>query len=157
MKGIKQLRKEIDRADREIVRLLNHRTRLAAGIGRLKQSDGQPVFVPEREQQVYRRVEQGNRGPLPSDSLRHIYREIMSAALAIEGRMVVACAGREAEIAARFRLGDSVNYVRCPSPARALSTMRKGHADLAVVPRSVRAPALCDIVRGKTAFKVVSA
>lgn len=157
MKGIEQFRKEIDRTDRDIVRLLNRRTRLASAIGRLKKADGDPVFVPERERQVYKRVQTKNGGPLPEASLRHIYREIMSAALAIEGRMVVACAGHEAESAARSRLGDSIEYVRTTSPTRALAAVRSGRADLAVVARTTKADAICEIVRGRTTFKIVRA
>lgn len=157
MKDIGQLRRDIDRTDREIVRLLNRRTRLAASIGRLKKIDGDPVFVPEREQQVYERAQKNNRGPLSEASLRHIYREIMSAALAIEGHLVVACAGPEAESAARSRLGDSIDYLRTAGPARAVAAVREGRADLAVVPLSTKADALCEIARGRTTFKIVRA
>ena len=78
------LRREIDRIDREIVRLLNERTKLAMRIGRVKKSNGTPVFVPEREKEVHERVGIANRGPFPDAALRRIYGEIMSASRSLE-------------------------------------------------------------------------
>lgn len=126
------LRREIDRIDRDIVRLLNARTRTAVRIGQIKKTAGLPVYVAPRERAVLDRVARTNRGPLPDASLHFIYREIMSAARAVEGGLTVACT-RISERAARSKFGDSVSYLVCPSPRAAQQALQKA-AQLAVVP-----------------------
>ena len=127
-----ELRQKIDRIDRDIVRLLNERTKHALQIGRIKQADDIPVFTPGREREVVERLHDLNRGPLPDASLKHIYREIMSAARAIEGGLAIACTASSLA-AARSKFGDSVRYVRCPSPVAAKRAVGNG-AQLAVLP-----------------------
>lgn len=116
--NLSKLRRDIDRIDRDIVRLLNARTRTAIRIGRIKESSGEPVFVAPREREVLDRISRANKGPLPNASLRHIYREIMSAARAMEGSLTIACT-HASERAARAKFGDSVTYLTCTSAAAA--------------------------------------
>lgn len=130
--SLSKLRKEIDRIDREIVRLLNKRTQHALDIGRIKSAEQIPVFVPARETRVVERLHSLNRGPLPDASLRHIYREIMSAARAIEGGLTVACT-RASRAAARSKFGDSVAYLNCMTSSAAKKAVGK-RAQLAVLP-----------------------
>ena len=102
------LRARIDRLDAGIVRLLNQRTEAAMGIGRIKHRMGYPVFSPAREREVLNRVAALSRGPLRAGELAPIYREIMSAALACEGGLVLGVLRREgaaARAAARRRFG----------------------------------------------------
>ena len=86
-------RRAIDRLDEEIVRLLNRRTEHVLGIGSIKLKNGQEIYAPHRELDVFERIAQINPGPLPAESLRAIYREIMSSALSLEKSMVIAYLG----------------------------------------------------------------
>ena len=78
------IRTQIDGLDRRIVDLLNERLALAAEIGKLKRSQGGQIYVAEREDAVLRKVCELNGGPIKDDALKAIYREIMSAAIALE-------------------------------------------------------------------------
>ncbi len=71
-------RRRIDEIDKQIVRLLGERTRLALQIGREKRARGQPLRSPERELEVLARVVQaGNYGPLSTHALLRIYHTIL--------------------------------------------------------------------------------
>jgi chorismate mutase-like protein len=78
------IRDQIDGLDREIVQLLNRRLTLAAEIGKLKRSAGGQIYVAEREDAVLRKVTELNKGPIKNEALQAIYREVMSAAIALE-------------------------------------------------------------------------
>ena len=58
--------------------------RAAIAIGELKRQRALPYFVPEREARVIERVLARNGGPLGPEALRAIWREILSASLALE-------------------------------------------------------------------------
>ena len=76
---LQQLRSKIDEIDTRLVRLLNERTKLVLDIGKAKHASGGEIYAPDREEAVLRRIVEKGSGPLPADSLRAIYREVMSA------------------------------------------------------------------------------
>jgi len=75
--SLQVLRRQIDRLDARILRLLNQRARLAIRVGRLKKRQGRQLFDPKREQAVLRQVTQADHGPLSAQAVRAIYREIL--------------------------------------------------------------------------------
>src|SRR6185295_8679434 len=75
--NIEYWRSEIDEVDRELLRLLNRRARLAAKVGRLKLAAGLPFCDPEREGLVLRRLQQANPGPLDHVAIGKVFRRIM--------------------------------------------------------------------------------
>jgi chorismate mutase-like protein len=108
-----QLREAIDALDGQIVDLLNERARLAQEIGRIKERSGHPVYVPGRAEQLMRRLAVRNKGPLTEQAIRAIYREIMSASLALEKNTIIAVEGAIAgltHLAAKEHFGSSVRY-----------------------------------------------
>lgn len=134
---LKQLRTQINRLDKKILGLLNQRTRLALAIGRLKDKEGKPVYSPERETEVYRILSKINKGPLPNKSLKAIYREIMSSALGLQKRLVVAYLGPSATFtheAARSKFGTAVEYLSTDNIGEIFNAVEKGYADYGVVP-----------------------
>jgi chorismate mutase len=76
-KALAQYRDQIDAIDRELLALLNQRTRVVEEIGRVKQEVELPVYEPKREQDVFRNVSENNRGPLSTDALRRIFERII--------------------------------------------------------------------------------
>ena len=80
---LKHFREKIDALDQQIVEILNRRLALAAEIGKLKRSKGGPIYVAEREDLVLRKIAALNQGPIKEEALQAIYREIMSAAIAL--------------------------------------------------------------------------
>lgn len=134
---IDDLRKKIDGLDRRIVALINERASCAHEIGNIKRDAKREVYAPERERAVYEKVEGLSEGPLPPNSLRAIYREIMSAALALEKRLVIAYLGPEAtftHLAARNKFGGSVGYAPAASITDIFGEVERGAADYGVVP-----------------------
>jgi chorismate mutase/prephenate dehydratase len=96
MPDLEELRSLIDAADDAIIRLLNERASIALEIGELKVKRDQRAYAPDRERDLLDRLTAKNRGPLPEESLRLIYKEIISASLALESPLDVAYFGPEA-------------------------------------------------------------
>ncbi len=72
-----QLRRQIDRLDRQLLRLLNQRARLGLAVGRLKKRNGLKLFDPVRERESLARLAAANSGPLSSVAVSAIYRQIL--------------------------------------------------------------------------------
>jgi chorismate mutase/prephenate dehydratase len=137
VRDLPELRTAIDTVDDELLRLLNERARLVKEVGALKSSLAQPFFVPHREQQIVARLESQNSGPFPTDALRAVFSEIISACLSLESPLRVAFLGPEAtftHMAARSRFGLSARYVPAATIGGVLVEVQKGLADLGVVP-----------------------
>jgi len=131
------IREQIDAIDRELVLIINRRLALAGEIGRIKRSAGGEIYVPEREDAVLRKVTEQNGGPIRNEALRAIYREIMSAAIALEKPLLIAYLGPEASnthAAAMKKFGASVDYHAMASIGDIFTAVEKGEADLAVIP-----------------------
>ena len=132
-----ELRQAIDALDDELVSLLNERARLVKEVGTLKAQLKQPFYVPERERQILERLQQANSGPFPTEALRPVFSEIISACLSLEHPLRVAFLGPEAtftHMAARTRFGLSARYVPAATVASVFTEVEKGLADLGVVP-----------------------
>ena len=82
-----EYRNAIDRIDDEILRLLNERSKSVIEIGKLKkQRDAEAnLHTSAREATIIERLIGQNSGPFPSEAIRSVYREIMSASLSLEG------------------------------------------------------------------------
>jgi chorismate mutase/prephenate dehydratase len=134
---LQHLRSQIDAIDTKLVRALNDRTKLALEIGRIKHATGGEIYAPEREEAVLRSVTGKSHGPLAPESLRAIYREIMSGAIALEKALVIAFLGPAAtysHMAAIRKFGSSLKYEPMPSIGDVFTEVAKGRADYGVVP-----------------------
>lgn len=135
--SLQKHRAAIDKLDKEIVALLNERTRHVLEIGAIKLSANEEIYAPHRELAVFDRVCKSNKGPITNDSLRAIYREIMSSALSLEKTMTIAYFGPEATFthqAAIKKFGSSLNYSPHKTIADVFTEVSKGRADYGVVP-----------------------
>lgn len=136
--NLAQIRKRIDEFDRKIIELLNDRTRLVMEIGKMKMASGQEAYAPERENEIYRKIEElAAKGPLPADSLKVIYREVMSASLALEKKPKIAYLGPEAtftHLASLSKFGESVDYVPLVSINEVFREVEQRRADYGVIP-----------------------
>jgi chorismate mutase/prephenate dehydratase len=132
-------RKEIDRIDDEILRLLNERSKSVVEIGKLKkqQDAGANLHTSAREAAIIERLVAQNTGPFPSDAIRPVYREIMSASLSLEGPQKVAYLGPRAtftHMACTQKFGSSAQYVPVNSIKDVFSEVERGRANFGVVP-----------------------
>jgi chorismate mutase/prephenate dehydratase len=129
-----KLRNAIDAIDAELLRLLNERAKLAQQVGHIK--DGQ-IYRAEREAQVLRRLCAENPGPLKSENIEHLFREIMSACRDLEQHLRIAYLGPEgtfSQAAAYKHFGHAVGNVPCATIDEAFRAVETGRADYAVVP-----------------------
>lgn len=134
---LKALRRQIDTIDEQILAHLNERVKLASKIGHVKLESGAAIYVPSREEEVFGRLHAQNNGPLPEKAVRAIYREIISAAIALEKPLHVAYLGPEATYthqAALKNFGSSVKYLALPTVPDVFTTVKRGDADYGVVP-----------------------
>ncbi len=135
--SLKQLRDSIDSIDKEIVERLNERVRLAARIGHIKHEQGMDIYVPSREEEVFDKLVASSKGPLPDKALRKIYREVISAAIALEKQLTIAYLGPEGTYthqAAMKQFGSSCNYSRCRVVPDVFAAVKRGDADYGIVP-----------------------
>ena len=136
-KELKPLRDQIDHIDTQILDLLCQRGDVVVKVGHVKAGADAPVFRPEREAQVLRRVAERNRGPLDNEALQTIFREIMSACRALEKRVTVAYlgpAGTYSEQAVFQQFGRSIETLPCVSIDEVFRAAEAGTADFGVVP-----------------------
>ncbi len=130
-------RKAIDKFDAQIVRLLNERTKHVLAIGEIKRTAKEEIYAPHRERAVLQRICRKNHGPLTNESLRAVYREVMSGALSLEKSLTVAYLGPEATFthqAAIQRFGASLRYAPQKTIADVFTEVSKHRADYGVVP-----------------------
>ncbi len=136
-KNLTDLRKEIDKIDSRILELIARRGRVSSEIGAVKKTKKQPIYSPDRESHIYRKIAGRNEGPLPDDSVKAIYAEIMSACLALEQPLTVSYLGPELTFtnqAALKKFGSSVEYLSCDSISDVFRQVENGNADYGVVP-----------------------
>ncbi len=135
--NLDDLREQIDSLDEGIIRLLNERINVVLSIGEEKKKAGSEIYVPARERAVFDKIKRLNEGPLPEESAHAIYREIMSAALALETEMKIAYLGPEATFthqAARNKFGVSVDYIPTGTISEVFDRVQNRSADYGVVP-----------------------
>jgi len=135
--NLDDIRKHIDEIDGQLLDLLSDRADLVHQVGEVKKRDGLQIYAPEREEALLRRLIERNKGRLPEKSIRAIYREIMSAALALEDDLKIAYLGPEGtwtHQAAIKKFGHSVAYTSQPNFAEVFDQVTRRQADYGVVP-----------------------
>lgn len=135
--NLADLRVQIDALDKELLALLNRRALVAEQVGEVKKREGTPFFRPDRVAQVIEKIQQANTGPLKNEHVAAVWREIMSACLALESPMRVAYlgpAGTFSEQAALEFFGTSIEHVPCVNIDEVFRATAAGSASYGVVP-----------------------
>jgi chorismate mutase/prephenate dehydratase len=145
------LRSEIDGLDKDIVKrlneiasrwndlasVLNHRAEIATRIGQVKQAQGLEVWSPAREEEVLNKALAVSRGPLPPETLRLIFRELMSGSRALQRTLRVAFLGPKysySHLAAVAKFGAAVEHVPVGSIAAVFEEVNRRHVQFGIVP-----------------------
>jgi chorismate mutase/prephenate dehydratase len=131
------LRAEIDRLDKELVGLLNRRAEIAAQIGQVKETQGLEVWSPAREEEVLAKALASSQGPLPPETIRLIFRELMSGSRALQRTLRVACLGPKysyTHLAAVAKFGNAVEHVPVGSIAAVFEEVNRRHVQFGLVP-----------------------
>jgi chorismate mutase/prephenate dehydratase len=135
--ALEQLRVKIDQIDAQIVDLLNSRARVVVEIGKIKQSQGTPVYAPDREKAVLEKVRRLNHGPLSDRCFEAVYRELMSGSFALEKPLRIGFLGPEGSFshaASVAKFGSSVDYVPLSAIPAVFEEVVRGHVDYGLVP-----------------------
>lgn len=136
--GLNEVRERIDALDAEIQRLISERASWAQRVARIKQANPHARFYrPEREAEILRRVKARNRGPLEDEEMARLFREIMSACLALEQPLRIAFLGPEGtftQTAALKHFGHSVRTVPLASIGDIFREVEAGPCSYGVVP-----------------------
>jgi chorismate mutase/prephenate dehydratase len=137
MKELEKLRKEIDEIDTEILNLLNRRANFVIDIAHIKRNEKAKFYSPEREREILERISALNKGPFPNDTLKGIYREILSASLSLEEPLKIAYMGPLAtftHLAALRYFGSSATFVPVESIRGVFDAVEAGKTEYGVVP-----------------------
>jgi chorismate mutase/prephenate dehydratase len=135
--SLKQLRDQIDRLDRELLRLVNDRASFASRIGEVKHEAGMEIYSPGREEEVLSQIVTANPGPLQEQCVRAIFRELMSGSRALEKTLKISYLGPQysfSHLAAMEKFGQSVDYIPVGSIQAVFEEVNRGHADFGLVP-----------------------
>jgi chorismate mutase/prephenate dehydratase len=137
--GLEALRARIDEMDQKLIELISERAALAAQIAEVKKNNGEQesYYRPEREAGILRGVIEANPGPLSDEELARLFREIMSACLALEQPLRIAYLGPEGtftQAAALKHFGHSVNTVAHGGIDQVFSEVQSGACQFGVVP-----------------------
>ena len=134
--GLGSLRDQIDAIDQQLLSLLNRRAQVAEQVGAVKRAEGTPFFRPDRVAQVIRKIENTNQGPLLNAHVASIWREIMSACLALEAPQRVAVLGPQGtfcEQAAIEYFGSAATLIYCATFDEVFHATAAGTAQYGVV------------------------
>jgi chorismate mutase/prephenate dehydratase len=132
------LREEIDSLDEKIQALITERARVAEAVAGTKQASGETVYYrAEREAEVLRKVMARNHGPLSNEEMARLFREIMSACLALEQVMTIAFLGPEGtftQAAALKHFGHSIETASMTTISEVFREVESEAAAYGVVP-----------------------
>jgi len=135
--SLEELRQRIDELDDQLVKLLNERARIVVEIGKLKNKTDKPVYAPDREKEVFARIAEANKGPLPDRCLVAIWRELMSGSFVLERPLRIGYlgpGGSFSHAAAMLKFGQSVEYEPLADITSIFDEVSKGHCDLGLAP-----------------------
>ncbi len=135
---LKALRKRIDSLDEKIQALISERARCAKDIAGIKEQSGERSFYrPARETDVLRRVRARNDGTVPAETMIRLFREIMSACLALESPLRIAFLGPEGtftQAAAYKHFGHAVSTAPLAAIDEVFREVEAGASHFGVVP-----------------------
>ncbi|MEI7893046.1 MAG: prephenate dehydratase [Myxococcales bacterium] len=129
-------RKQIDSIDDQILTLLDQRADVVSDVRRAKQAEHAPSYDPERERQLLDRLA-ARAGRFPKEAIRSVYREVMSACLALQEPTKVAFLGPEgtfSHAAARAFFGLAASYLEATTIDGVFDALRKKEVTYGVVP-----------------------
>jgi chorismate mutase / prephenate dehydratase len=131
------VRKEIQRMDRDLLRLISDRARAAQRLAKIRQGDGAALFdLVEEEQSVAELLPQ-NKGPLSEAALRSIYREILGTSRSLVKPLRVAYLGPKysySHLAAINRFGEGPDLTPVATIKAVFESVHFRQTDFGIVP-----------------------
>jgi chorismate mutase/prephenate dehydratase len=128
---------ELARLDSEILKLLNRRAAATAKIIEADPNWWSATYDPRSDDDLLKRIEGENPGPLPADAVRGVFRQVLSAVRnRVRPRRVsyLGPAFSFTHMAAVERFGESSDLIPVNTIAAVFEEVNRGHADFGVVP-----------------------
>ena len=128
---------ELARLDSEILKLLNRRASATAKLIEADPNWWSATYDPRADDDLLKRIESENTGPLPNDAVRGVFRQVLSAVRnRIRPRRVsyLGPAFSFTHMAAVERFGESADLIPVNTIAAVFEEVNRGHADFGVVP-----------------------
>jgi len=123
--------RQLEKLDREILALINKRAELAA---KRRQSTVPPLA---EDTEILQRVVGQNEGPLSNDSVRAVFRELLSGSHGIDRNVRVSYLGPEytySHLAAIERFGQTAELAPVGTIASVFEEVERGHSEYGLVP-----------------------
>jgi chorismate mutase len=111
---MQRLRRQVDKIDLKLLKLLQQRTKLSGEIGRAKRRHGAEIYVPDREREVFARVASLAGKGLPGAAVTAIFREILSSSRAAQGQAPIGFlqgSAQAVQLQARWHFGACDRFV----------------------------------------------
>jgi len=159
--NLQDLRREIDRIDEAMHRLLMERGEIIDTLIRVKKTqEVGSAFRPAREADMMRRLVERHRGMLPLDTVESIWRVIISAFTYVQAPFSMhadlSAGDSVMRDSARFHFGFSVPFVAHFSADAAVGALARAIGDLALVPAIDSRTAWWTSLEAKDAPKVIA-
>jgi len=123
--------------DQNLVTLLNRRAEIASQIGQIKHDQGLEIWSAAREDEVVSQALAASPGPLPPETLRIIFRELISGSRSLERTLHVACLGPKysySHLASVAKFGEAVVHIPVGSIAAVFEDVNRRHVEFGLVP-----------------------
>lgn len=135
---LERLRAAIDAIDTDLLEKINRRAELARRVRTAKgESESVALYRPEREARVIRRLLAENPGPLGGETIRRLFREIMSACLAQQEALKIGYLGPPgtfSQAAVHEHFGHAIRALPLTTIDELFGEVEAGNADFGVVP-----------------------
>jgi chorismate mutase/prephenate dehydratase len=135
--SVGDLRRKVDRLQRELARLLGDHARFSERLAKLRQEAGEPGFDLAAEQQALQQLVQANKTPLGERCLRAVFRELFSGLRSLTRPLRVAYLGPTysySHLAAIERFGSCAELVPVATIAAVFEELNRKQADFGIVP-----------------------
>jgi chorismate mutase / prephenate dehydratase len=131
------LQRDVDKLDREILRLLGERATVAQQLGKLRLESGNSIGDATSDRADLDRLVKAGAKPLPDRTVEIIFRELLSGCRRLVRPIRVAYLGPEysySHLATRERFGSSVELAPVATITAVFEEVQRGQADQGIVP-----------------------
>jgi chorismate mutase/prephenate dehydratase len=136
--NLDELRKQVDNVDKELIKLISHRVRLAEQIGEIKHALGRQVLDKKREEEVLTSIRRMVRQEGLSElEIEEIFRQIIVTSRDHQQRIEVVfqgATGAYSEEAAFRHFGAKAQTRACETLDEVFQTVEKDEAEFGIVP-----------------------
>jgi chorismate mutase/prephenate dehydratase len=135
--SVAEVRRKVDSLDRELLKLVNERTRWAEQLYRARVDDGEPLNNGSEDQEALRRLWELSKGPLPERAVRSVFRELMSSARSLVKTTRAAYLGPKysySHLAAIEHFGEGVELIATATIKAVFEELTRGHVQYGIVP-----------------------